>query len=75
MVALDENGATLGFDGLFGIWEKLMGGIDEIPPAFLAHLRKQAPKYLSAPQEFVTPNATSWTVFLREVLESKSGGG
>ena len=58
-----------------GYGKKLMGGIDEIPPAFLAHLRERAPKYLSAPREFVTPNATSWTVFLREVLEPKSGGG
>ncbi len=58
-----------------GYGKKLMGGIDQIPPVFLAHLRKYAPKYLSAPTEFVTPNATSWTVFLREVLDPKASGG
>jgi hypothetical protein len=55
---------------LFSAWGKKLGSIEEVTPDFLAHLREQAPEYLSAPKEYVQPNATSWTVYKRLVLDA-----
>jgi hypothetical protein len=53
-----------------GYGKKLLGGIDELPQALRQHIEQHAPEYLSAPSEWSQPNATSWTVYKRKVLEA-----
>lgn len=54
-----------------GYGKKLMGGIDELPSDFKAYIEKNAPEYLTAPKNWVEPNATSWTVYKAKVLDQK----
>lgn len=53
-----------------GYGKKLLGGVAQLPPELHAHIRKHAPEFLSAPKEWSQPNATSWTVYKRKVLEA-----
>lgn len=53
-----------------GYGKKLIGGVAELPAEFRAHLEAEAPRFLSAPREYVQPNATTWTVYRKAVLEA-----
>jgi Protein of unknown function (DUF1838) len=45
---------------------KLMGGYPELPAHLRAYIEANRPEYAFAPQEMVTPNDTSWTVYAKE---------
>lgn len=53
-----------------GYGKKLLGGTAELPAAFHHYLSERAPEFLSAPAEWSQPNATSWTVYKRKILEA-----
>lgn len=53
-----------------GYGKKLPGGVDELPALLRSHIAEHAPEYLSAPQDWQQPNATSWTVYKQLVLEA-----
>ncbi len=54
-----------------GYGKKLLGGVDELPQPFHDYLMQHAPQYLTAPREWSQPNATSWTVYKRQVLDAE----
>jgi Protein of unknown function (DUF1838) len=56
---------------VFSAWGKKLKSVNELSPDLLAYVKEVAPKYLSAPTEFTTPNATTWTEYKRMVLEKK----
>jgi len=49
---------------------KLPGGFDQLPEAIRAYTLEHFPEYATAPPEFTTPNATSWTVF-RDMIRQR----
>jgi Protein of unknown function (DUF1838) len=56
---------------MFTAWGKKLGGIAEISADFLEHVKSTQPKFLTAPKDFVEPNATTWTVYKALVLEKE----
>lgn len=54
-----------------GYGKKLTGGVDELPAPLRQHIGKVAPEFLHAPRDWVQPNATSWTVYKRKVLDAQ----
>jgi hypothetical protein len=55
---------------LFSAWGKKLNAITEISPDFLAHIKAENPKFLTAPRDFMRPNATTWSEYKRLVLEA-----
>lgn len=50
---------------------KLPGGFDQLPEVVRTYTLTHFPEYATAPMEFTTPNATSWTVFRDMVREQR----
>lgn len=56
---------------IYSGYGKKLNGVDEIPETFRKYIETHAPEYLKAPTHWVQPNATSWTVYKRLVLDKK----
>jgi Protein of unknown function (DUF1838) len=55
---------------LFSAWGKKLNSVNELSADLLAHVKATQPKFLSAPRDFLTPNATTWSEYKRLVLEA-----
>ena len=56
---------------LFSAWGKKLDSVNDLTPDLLAHVKARQPKFLSAPRDFISPNATTWTEYKRLVLEAQ----
>jgi hypothetical protein len=58
---------------MFNAWgKKLERGYAGLPEPIRAHIEQHAPKFKTAPTQFVEPNATTWTEYRKQVLEAES---
>jgi hypothetical protein len=54
---------------LFSAWGKKLGSVEEMSADLLAHIKKEQPKFLTAPRDDMQPNATTWSEYKKRVLE------
>ncbi len=50
---------------------KLINGLEDVPAKLHDHIRRVAPKFLSAPRSIEGPDETSWTVFKKSLAERR----
>jgi hypothetical protein len=56
---------------MFTAWGKKLDSINDVSADFLVHVKSSQAKFLTAPKEFVEPNATTWTVYKSQVLDKR----
>lgn len=66
-----KMGAVPGGLVYVGHGKKLMSGYDALPEAIKAYTNEHYPKYSSAPETYVQPNATSWTEYRKMMRERR----